>query len=95
VVEPQFVRAQGFSEGLAAVTVLDKSNNEISWYIDKSGRRAFPGNFDPASSFVMGRAHVRIGRSYYDSRWSYIDSAGRAVFTYTDQGVVESPPNRD
>ncbi len=55
------------------------------WFIDRRGRRAIAGDFDAASGFVMGLAHVRQGRDYTFARWSYIDRAGKAVFTYTDQ----------
>jgi hypothetical protein len=43
------------------------------------------GDFDGANSFVMGLAHVRVGRNCYAAKWSYIDKTGKAIFTYSDQ----------
>jgi hypothetical protein len=81
VIQPQFFSAQDFSEGFAVV-MDDKYKY---WFIDTTGRTAIAGDFDGASSFVMGIAHVRVGRDYYSAKWSYIDKAGKAIFTYSDQ----------
>jgi hypothetical protein len=81
IIQPQFLSAQEFSEGFAVV--MDE-NRKYS-FIDRMGRRRFGRNFDAASGFVMGLAHVRSGRNYYSARWSYIDRTGKAIFTYSDQ----------
>jgi hypothetical protein len=81
VTRPQFFGAQDFSEGFAVV--MDE-NYKYS-FIDTKGNRAVASDFDGASSFVMGLAHVRVGRDYYSAKWSYIDKTGKAIFTYRDQ----------
>ena len=68
IVQPQFSSAQEFSEGFAVVV---DENRKYS-FIDKLGRRRFGRNFDAASGFVMGLAHVRVGKSYYSAKWSYM-----------------------
>lgn len=81
VIRPQFFSAGDFSEGVAAVM-----NEEHKYsFMNTKGRRAIAGDFDGASSFVMGLAHVRTGRDYYSAKWSYIDKAGKAIFSYSDQ----------
>jgi hypothetical protein len=82
VIPIQFFGADDFSEGFAVVTDDDLSYS----FIDTKGKRAFVGDFVGASSFVMGLAHVRVGRDYYSAKWSYIDTTGKAIFTYSDQG---------
>jgi hypothetical protein len=88
VIQPQFFSAQDFSEGLAVVA----DGNYKFWFIDTKGRRAIAGDYDGASSFVMGLAHVRVGRDYYSAKWSYIDRTGRAIFTYSDQSNRNRKP---
>jgi hypothetical protein len=79
VIQLKFATAQDFSEGLAVVV---DDYNEYS-FINTEGKRAIAGQFDGASSFVMGLAHVRIGVNYDSAKWSYIDKTGKAVFTYS------------
>jgi hypothetical protein len=81
IIQPQFFSAEDFSEGFAVV--IDE--NQKYSFIDTKGRRSFGRDFDGASGFVMGLAHVRVGRDYYSAKWSYIDKTGKTVFTYSDQ----------
>jgi hypothetical protein len=88
VIQPQFFGAQEFSEGMAVV--IDE-NFKYS-FINTKGERSIVGDYDGASSFVMGLAHVRVGRDYYKSKWSYIDRTGKAVFTYQDESNRDRKP---
>jgi WG containing repeat len=81
VIPPQFFDAQDFSEGVAVVM----DDNYKYSFVDTKGKRSIAGDFDGASSFVMGLAHVRVGQDYYSAKWSYIDKTGKAIFTYSDQ----------
>jgi hypothetical protein len=86
VIAPQFLHAQDFSEAFAVV--MDDQYKYS--FVDTRGNRALPGDFDGASSFVMGLAHIRVGHDYYSSKWSYIDRTGKAIFTYSDQSNRQS-----
>jgi hypothetical protein len=81
VIPPEFSHAEDFSEGFAVV-IDDKYKYS---FVDTKGKRAIAGDFDGASGFVMGLAHVRVGHDYYSTKWSYIDKTGKAVFTYSDR----------
>jgi hypothetical protein len=82
VIPPTFVFAYDFSEGFA---VVSNKWGEKNWFIDKTGKQVFAETYDAASSFVMGLAHVRIGKEYKSPRWSYIDRTGKTVFSYGAQ----------
>jgi hypothetical protein len=81
VIPAIFTEASAFSEGLAVVS----DNPFRRWFIDKAGDQAIAQFFSAASSFAVGRAHVRNGEEYETATWSYIDHSGRAVFTYSDK----------
>jgi hypothetical protein len=69
-IEPSFLDAREFSEGLAAVRVAD------GWgYIDRDGRWRIPPRYTAAASFADGRAAVRDDRQL----WGYVDRDGRLV----------------
>lgn len=80
VIAPTFLAAFPFSEGLA-LTMIPGSQYQ---FIDKTGKRAITGSFTSASSFVMGRAHVRYGINYETATWAYIDHLGRTIFRYDE-----------
>lgn len=84
VIPPIFLAAFPFSEGMA-VTLISGWEYE---FIDKAGRRAIPGSFTGASSFVMGLAHVRSGVNYESATWAYIDHVGHPVFRYSERGAL-------
>jgi hypothetical protein len=75
VVEPQFIEAYDFSEGLAAVRVRDPQvPDQKGWrygYIDRGGRLAIPARFEAAFEFSEGRGRVVLG-----GRRGFIDRAG-------------------
>jgi hypothetical protein len=76
VIEPQYVDASTFSEGLAAVG----TGTQVG-YIDKSGRMVIEPKFDFAQDFSEGLAAVQIGgdeKSMYGN-WGYIDKTGAVV----------------
>jgi hypothetical protein len=67
VIRPQFVWAEEFSEGLAAIENEDGKHG----YIDESGRIVIEPKFDNWTDFSEGLAAVSI-----DFEWGYIDKAG-------------------
>ena len=47
-------------------------------YTNDPGQQAIPGQFDLASPFFKGLAHVRLN----DESYAYIDRTGRIIFNY-------------
>lgn len=81
VVLPQWTYAEDFSEGFAVVG----SPSGPFWYIDRQGRRAFPGQFEAASPFFKGLAHVGLSSAdatRTHASFAYIDTSGHRIFTY-------------
>ena len=80
MIPPQWKYAEDFSEGLAVVA------NTLGryFYIDRQGKRAFPGEFTAASPFFKELANVRFWLEPGMKSWpfAYIDSKGNRVFTY-------------
>jgi WG containing repeat len=78
----QWTYASDFSEGFAVVG----NSPGPGFYIGRDGRRAFPGDFQRASPFFKGLAHVCLqGCDDPDNtraHYAYIDTTGRRVFTY-------------
>ena len=71
VIRPHFVSAISFTEGLAAVQLLDGK-----WgYIDKKGSMAINPKYDNAGPFFNGMAEVGVG-----DQSAYIDSSGKYVW---------------
>lgn len=70
VVEPKYLVARGFSEGLAAV----RQANDKYIFIDRKGKRAFRREYDYACSFSEGLACVMINGKY-----GFIDKSGKVV----------------
>ncbi|HEV7905488.1 MAG TPA: WG repeat-containing protein, partial [Pyrinomonadaceae bacterium] len=76
VIPFQFLNAGDFSEGLAAVNVLNIGGVKQSGcappanygYIDKTGAFIIKPQFAGASGFKNGRARVSIGRTEYVGR---------------------------
>jgi WG containing repeat len=87
VIPATFARALGFSEGVGLT--IDAAGQYR--FIDKRGMQTITGSFTGASSFVMGRAHVRTGSNYETATWEYIDHAGHAVFRYSANGRQRPP----
>jgi len=70
VIEPAFLDARDFSEGLAAVRVA------AGWgYVDRNGEWVIPPRFSAAAPFAEGRAAVQDSTG----RWGYVDPTGRMV----------------
>ena len=78
VIEPQFIEAFDFSEGLAAVRVQDvKEPNQRRWrygYIDRAGNVVIQPQFEAAFDFSEGLARVLVA-----GRMGFIDKTGRLV----------------
>jgi serine/threonine protein kinase len=85
VIQPHFDAADIFSNGLAPVSYLLKSErtyeNKLKWgYIDKSGKVVIPTQYDEVKNFSDGIAKVRI-----DNKWGLIDVRGRLVSQLFDE----------
>ena len=72
-IDAQFDDALPFSGGIAAV-----KDGRGYFFINTVGAEVIRGRYMAATQFVKGLAHVKIG----ESTWAWIDSAGKAVFTY-------------
>ena len=79
VIRAQFKQASDFHEGLAYVGDRESGYS----YIDHHGRQAFRGSFEQATNFYHGLAHVQLKGNSRFERFAYIDTAGKARFTYT------------
>lgn len=92
IIQPRFVKANKFHDGLALVTVLDKKNNfglsapdgslvEKREYIDTAGRFAIPPDkYDFFTNFSEGLAGVTFNEiKDLQSGFGYIDTAGKVV----------------
>lgn len=70
VITPQFVQAENFSQGLAAV-----KNDEGKWgYINTEGTLIIPYMYEDADSFSEGRALIKL-----EGLYGYIDSGNNLV----------------
>jgi hypothetical protein len=77
VINPQFDRADSFSEGLASVRVGDYETGKFG-FIDKQGRMVINPQFDGVEPFSEGLAAVRIGDKD-TGKWGFIDKQGQMV----------------
>src|SRR6266704_2133700 len=69
VIEPQFLSAGNFSEGLAHVRRDDRKGK---WgFIDKTGKTVIALKFDWAGNFSEGLAPVQLGK-----KWGFINKTG-------------------
>jgi hypothetical protein len=77
VVKPRFTQAVEFNEGLAAVQIGGKPNEDGvvtggRWgFIDKQGKFVIPPQFGEARSFSEGRAAIK-----QKGKWGFIDRNG-------------------
>ncbi len=76
VIEPRFLMALPFSEGVAAVKELGAFG-----FIDKSGEYVIKPDFDNAQPFTNGMAAV----AYYTKKCGFIDSDGNLIIDYAFQ----------
>jgi len=98
VIPFQFDSAQGFSEGLALVTMKDKK-----FFVDTNGRVLFEAKFDVIRDFSEGLCAVNVGEKRIPNiglvsdpgKWGYIDKTGKLVipmkFTHAEsfsEGLV-------
>jgi hypothetical protein len=72
VIKPQFMYADNFSEGLAAVSENDKYG-----YIDTSGAMVIQPQFHTANAFSEGLAAVETAGPGKDALWGFVDKTGR------------------
>lgn len=81
VIPPQFASAEPFSNDRALIL---ESNGAANWarrYIDRSGKPAFPGEFQIATSFSHGLAQIALTASP-KGPFAWINTSGKRVFTY-------------
>ncbi len=69
--ETKFAWAGQFSEGLARVQMEDRITSKFG-YINKQGVLVIPAEFDEATDFRNGQAHVRMGNQF-----KFIDARGK------------------
>jgi hypothetical protein len=80
VIEPQFLAARRFSEGLAAVATGGETDPKtkqpkFTWgYVDRTGKLVIEPRFEDAGMFSEGLAPVRTG-----GKWGYVDKSGKVV----------------
>ena len=80
VMEPRFIVAKDFSEGMAVVRI-DISSSCNFGYVDRTGRIAIALRFCQAGPFSEGLAAVEtsaggFGRKVVDIAWGFIDKTG-------------------
>lgn len=68
---PAYHKAGPFSEGMAAVKLLDQEGWQ---FIDRAGKVAIKGSFEDVGKFSCGLASVRV-----DGKWGFIDKSGKFV----------------
>jgi hypothetical protein len=78
LIEPRYLVASPFSEGLAFVTV----DGELFGYIDHTARFVVAPEFQVCRHFSEGLAAVRV-----DDRWGYIDRQGRLALPTAFEGA--------
>lgn len=82
VIRPQFCCTSGFSEGLAAVQIINEQGRCSTindWgYIDRTGRFVIEPRFSAARPFTGGLAVVQTR----EDTWHYIDQTGRMVWNF-------------
>jgi WG repeat protein len=76
VIQPKFVGAKNFSEGLAAVAIRSAGDKTLWGYIDRQGNWIIQPQFESASSFDGGLAAVNCD-PYGRSCAAYVDKAGQ------------------
>jgi hypothetical protein len=81
VVEPRFIDARPFSEGLAAVQPRARSGDYRWGYIDREGKLIIPAQFAQAGAFLPGGlALVKLDKAGREQ--AYIDKSGFVVYQW-------------
>jgi hypothetical protein len=75
IIPPRFKDANRFSEGLAAVSVIENDNNEAWGFIDKTGKWIIQPSYKKAMSYYEGLAVVKLK----NNKSGYIDNQGNMV----------------
>lgn len=76
VIEPLFRETSGFSEGLAAVKIIDSDGRYVWGYIDRAGRFAVTPRFREAHPFAGGLAQVLTA----EGKRQLIDVTGKVIW---------------
>ncbi len=90
VIEPQFVKAGDFHEGLAAVSTGEKQQDNKRFiqygYINRNGEMVIEEQFSSAFNFSEGVARVTFGKLLHGYRhhWAFIDKTGKILFEWPD-----------
>src|SRR5436190_3473949 len=82
IIRPQFLRADDFSEGLAAVKIHTPVGDRFG-YIDTSGKIVIPAIFEAAVKFVAGMARIGSEVTKFGAigRYGFIDNSGRIIIS--------------
>ena len=81
-IEPIYIDAQSFSQGVAAVM----SESTCCWgYIDAQGNQAIPSTFSAAEPFSEERAVVKVG-----DKWGVIDLKGNFIVKAEQTNQISS-----
>lgn len=74
IVKPQYVNANEFSEGMAAVAVQDDDYNFNWGFVNHTGKLVIPAIYTEVSNFSDGVAFAKL-----DGKWLLIDKNGKTV----------------
>lgn len=75
ITEGKLSTVKNFSEGLAAVQIVNESNYADKWgYIDETGKFVIKPQFEKAERFSEGFAAVKVG-----DKFGYIDKTGKFI----------------
>ncbi len=79
IVEPEYVEADTFSDGLALVRKSPGADGQYG-YIDQNGNVVIPCSYYMAYPFHSGAALVSLATHTDEDRWTYIDKNGNRLF---------------
>lgn len=75
VIPPQYNYAKDFSDGYAAVAMINEENWEENWgFINKQGKIVIPIQYNHVRNFKNGMAGVQFGK-----KWGIIDKTGKEI----------------
>ena len=79
IVQPQYVQANAFSDGMAVVSILDQFSNRTYGYIDSTGRMVIPNTYSQEpSNFYNGTALV-FPKSPANFQFAMINKKGEII----------------
>lgn len=79
-----------FKEGLAPFTSFDEKGESLCGFINKSGEKIIPAQFNSVTFFSDG--YCSVGNK--DAKWGYIDESGNVIINYQYDGAFSFNSNR-